>query len=430
MEKQENEITIGQLFGIVKKSLKRGLLYILITAIVLTSVMLTVKAFTETKVYTTTVSFTDADENILSKLNAQKTNVITNALKSANKNDANLNEKILSNLSIAAKDTDADNKEYIPNTFVITLKADSDIDFTKDEYKNVLDNIAEEYKKKFTKNDMQTYLLIYSSANLDSDEYLEQTIDLSEIITDFQAKIKDDLNDFDDLESFVSNDNNKRVKDISSVLTTANTSLNTLKNTIVLNKIEKSDGSLSRYITLCKTTYTNEETAKKSYLEELNNSLEKYSNVIKTVTSNDSGGSTMYVYNDENFIKLVNEKNQVAKELSEITKKKNMFENFETTTTTTTTTDEIKSTIVESIKTIFNTIESSITDYNTLAKDYNNMQTGTSQLTRVESAHTTIENAIGTKTILLIVVAACFIAYIVAFSQTFAKQKSNGYFNK
>lgn len=433
MEKQENEITIGQLFGIVKKSLKRGLLYILITAIVLTSVMLTVKAFTETKVYTTTVSFSSTDESMLSKLNSNKASVINNALKNMNKYDANTSETVLSNFSVAAKDTNAENKEYTPDTFVISLKADKDISFSNTEYKNVLDNIAEGYKKIFTKKDVQSLSFNYSAQMLDSYEYLQQVMDLSEIVSNYISQIKTEIKNFEGLDEF-STEGSRSVNDILSSLNATNTSLESLKNTIVLNKIEKNSGSLSNYIALNKTLYTNKKTSLESLLTELNKSLEAYGNVIKTVTNKDVNGTSTIVYNDENFIELVKEKNEAAQELRNATEKLETFTGYADNIGTTTD-EDVKSTIVGTaekdglIKTNFNAIQSAVNDYNALAKAYNETQSSSSTLTRLDGAHTSIENAIGTKTVLLMVVAACFIAYIVAFSQTFAKQKSNGYFN-
>lgn len=434
MEKQENEITIGQLFGIVKKSLKRGLLYILITAIVLTSVMLTVKAFTETKVYTTTVSFSSTDESMLSKLNSNKASVINNALKNMNKYDANTSETVLSNFSVAAKDTNAENKEYTPDTFVISLKADKDISFSNTEYKNVLDNIAEGYKKIFTKKDVQSLSFNYSAQMLDSYEYLQQVMDLSEIVSNYISQIKTEIKNFEGLDEF-STEGSRSVNDILSSLNETNTSLESLKNTIVLNKIEKNSGSLSNYIALNKTLYTNKKTSLESLLTELNKSLEAYGNVIKTVTNKDVNGTSTIVYNDENFIELVKEKNEAAQELSNATEKLGTFTGYESKIGTTTD-ESVKSTVVGTaekdglIKTNSNAIQSAVKDYNALAKAYNETQSSSSTLTRLDGAHTSIENAIGTKTVLLMVVVACFIAYIVAFSQTFAKQKSNGYFNR
>lgn len=430
MENQSKEITIGQLFGIFKKSLKRGLLYVLITAIILATVMITVKSFTETKVFTTTVSFSNTSENTLSKLNSNKASAINNALKNANKYDVDTSETVLSNFSIAVKDTNAENKEYVPDTFVISLKADKDLSFSNTEYKNVLDNIAEEYKKAFINKDVQALSFNYSTQMLDSYEYLQQVMDLSKIISSFISQIKNEIKYFGDFGAFATAES-KNVNDILSSLNATNTSIESLKNIVVMNKIERSDGSLLNYITLNKTLYGNKEASLKSLLVELNKSLDAYGTVIKTVTNKDVNGTNTIVYNDENFIKLVNEKNEAAQELSNVTEKLGTFTSYETKIGSTTN-ESIKNTVVGNgglIKTNFDAIQSAVNDYNVLAKAYNETQSNASTLTRLDGAHTSIENSISTKMVILVIVAACFVAYIVAFSQTFAIQKANGYFD-
>lgn len=430
MENQSKEITIGQLFGVVKKSLKRGLLYVLITAVILATVMVTVKSFTETKVFTTTVSFSNTSESMLSKLNSNKASAINNALKNANKYDADTSETVLTNFSVAGKDTNAENKEYVPDTFVLSLKADKNLSFSDTEYKNVLDNIAEEYKKTFIKKDVQTLSFNYSTQMIDSYEYLQQVMDLSEIVSSFISQIKNEIKYFVDFGAFATAES-KNVNDILSSLNATNTSLESLKNIVVLNKIERDDGSLRNYITLNKTLYGNKEASLTNLLVELNKSLDAYGAVIKTVTNKDVNGTNTIVYNDENFIELVKEKNETAQELSNVTEKLETFTSYETNIGTITN-DSIKNTVIGNnglIKTNFDAIQSAVNDYNVLTKAYNETQLDASTLTRLDGAHTSTENSISTKMVILVVVVACFIAYIVAFSQTFAIQKANGYFD-
>lgn len=431
MENQEKEITIGQLFGVFKKSLKRGLLYVLIAVFFTVAVLYAIKTFTDTKVYTTTVVFSDEDESVLPKLNAGKSTVINKALK--DKNDASLNEAVLSNLSVAAKDVDTEDKEFIPDTFVISLKSDKKIGFTNDEYKNVLDNIADEYVNLLTSENLQTLsAFTYSENELNNTEYMEQAIELSDIASDYIKVIEQQLKDIENLDKFSYNE--KTVNALLSDLKSANSILERCKNYIISYKIEITTGSLENYLESNKNIASNQVTILSDQITSINESIAAYKNVLDTVTK-DTNGNNLYQYNDDNFMKLVQQKTDLeaakATASGKVKDYGTYLDKLEHATTNETITAEVKGSQSKDglIKTAFKTIDSTVKNYNELAKQYNaNVQVNTAKY-RIDNAYAYNESVISMKIILLLAIVVALIVYIVAFSQTFAKMKQNGYFN-
>ena len=121
----ENEITLAQLFGVVKKSFKRAIIYVLASAILLGCILLAVRAIVAKDVYTTTISFSQTDENALSKLNSNKANMVNKALAKQFTDGSALDyaEEITNNLTITAivPEKNEEDEDFIPTKFTISL---------------------------------------------------------------------------------------------------------------------------------------------------------------------------------------------------------------------------------------------------------------------------------------------------------------------
>lgn len=450
MSNQSNEITVGQFFGVVRRSLKRGLIYILATAVVLLAVLLPVKSFTDKKVYSTTISFTDITESMLSKMDAQKAFVVNEALK--DKNDSSLNSSVLENLSVSAKNTTTGTEtdaNYIPTTYEITLKASKKINFSSGEYKNVLDSIANAYIRNFSTTTVTSLTFNYTQTEMNATEYLGSVLDFADIIEKYSSIITNDLNNATTFEEYTDS-NGYTAKDLLAQFTLTRSTVERLKTTIISNKLERTSNGLESYISLNKNLAESNATSLKVQLDDIADSIEKYSNIIGSVQK-DANGNNIYVYDDTNLVALMNKRTAVAAEYSSAIQKRDSFQTYldyinNTTTTNGVTTEleeskkhtfldksseeysTLKTTTEGNITTIFNSLNSTVTNYNALVNEYLSSTSAQTNIVQTEFAHSATESSLSNTTLIILLVIAILIAYIVAFTQTYAKLKANGYF--
>lgn len=452
MSNQDKDLTIGQLCDIIKKSFSRSLIYVIITVVCLSAVLFTVKGFTDTKVFSTTLVFSDVKESQLSGLNANKAFVLDRA--TSDKNNPSLGTILLPDLSVAAKIPEGEAAGFISNTYVISLKFNKKTELTSNEYKNILDNVANEYVRSFSAT-LQTLPFNYYESELASSEYIHHILNLSETIDGYIKILENELVSFDNLSDFAyenKSGDKKSVADLLSELTVTRSTLSRLTQTVITNKIEKTEGGLVDYLTYARDT-ANAKVAKLSdSLRESELVLEKYKNVIGTVKK-DENGNNIYYYDDANFMKLSLQHIALAKELGEATEKSNSLQTYidyldNTKTENGVTTplpaeekhsfpDKTSDTYISLEKAIggngtgdeglikksFLSIKNSVNFYNDLAEKYNKTQTVTAEITRIDDAHSATESTLGVKTIVFILIAAAIISFIVAVSQTYSKTR-------
>ena len=432
MGNSSNEITIGQLFGVFKKSLKRGLIYILVTAIVATAVLLSVKAFTDTKVYSTSITFSEVSENMLPRLNANKSVIVNKALEKTGKPIGDSLD-VTNNLSVSAVEVNSESAgtDYIPTSFNLTLKPTGELGYTSSEYKELLDNIANEYAVYFSQRELQTVALNVSTSLLSSIEYIDRVFTLSDVTEDYIELLEEYLADFDELGDFTSDSSRKTVKDVIASLYLCNTQLGIIKDVIVANKIEKSTNGLLTGLNSEKQKRDMSVAALTSQKDVVDTAIVNYKEILTNVKKDDNGNN-QYFYDDSGYLALVQQSVALAGKLENANKAVAIITNDISNigSFTDTPDNELVKKAETDIKAAYEQINSSVNDYNVLAKEYNASQQKSSVARQINPAHSALEGVIGVKLIVVVLVAALLIAYIVAYSQTYAKMKANGYFEQ
>lgn len=432
MSNQNKDITFGQLFGVFKKSLKRGLIYILVTAIVATAVLLSVKAFTDTKVYSTSITFSEVSENMLPRLNANKSVIVNKALEKTGKPIGDSLD-VTNNLSVSAVEVNSESAgtDYIPTSFNLTLKPTGELGYTSSEYKELLDNIANEYAVYFSQRELQTVALNVSTSLLSSIEYIDRVFTLSAVTEDYIELLEEYLADFDELGDFTSDTSRKTVKDVIASLYLCNTQLELIKDVIVANKIEKSTNGLLTGLNSEKQKRDMSVAALTSQKDVVDTAIVNYKEILTNVKKDDNGNN-QYFYDDSGYLALVQQSVALAGKLENANKAVAIITNDISNigSITDTPDNEIVEKAKIDINAVYEQINSSVNDYNVLAKEYNASQQKSSVARQINPAHSELEGVIGVKLIVVVLVAALLIAYIVAYSQTYAKMKANGYFEQ
>lgn len=427
MENQEKEITLGQLFGVFKKSLKRGLIYVLASVLIASLVLLAVKMFTNKTVYSTTIAFTEVEENMLPSLNSNKSNVINKALKE-NEKEIEKSNVILKDLSVSALEVAKieDDEDFIPTSYVITLKKDKDLGFTSTEYKELLDSIATTYVNLYSQKSLQNIAFNFSENGIDTVEYIQSVDNLIEICDTTITTLKTNLQNFDELNDFFSDTTKKTINDTITELTVSNTVLKNLNTTIITNNIEKTEGGLKNYLEITKAdfekTYSSLDAQKTALLEAITN----YTNMITAIEQNENGNN-QYIFNDEGYMILANQYTAISGQSANAQAKITLYDNYITNLPASSSAMSTEN--LTQLKNTYSSIKKSMEDYNTLAKEYNVNQTKTSIAKQINATHSTSDGLISMKILILVDVAIALIAYVVAFSQTFTKMKENGYFD-
>lgn len=432
MSNQNKDITFGQLFGVFKKSLKRGLIYILVTAIVATAVLLSVKAFTDTKVYSTSITFSEVSENMLPRLNANKSVIVNKALEKTGKPIGDSLD-VTNNLSVSAVEINSESAgtDYIPTSFNLTLKPTGELGYTSSEYKELLDNIANEYAVYFSQRELQTVALNVSTSLLSSIEYIDRVFTLSAVTEDYIELLEEYLADFDELGDFTSDTSRKTVKDVIASLYLCNTQLGIIKDVIVANKIEKSTNGLLTGLNSEKQKRDMSVAALTSQKDVVDTAIVNYKEILTNVKKDDNGNN-QYFYDDSGYLALVQQSVALAGKLENANKAVAIITNDISNigSITDTPDNEIVEKTKIDINAAYEQINSSVSDYNVLAKEYNSSQQKSSVARQINPSHSELEGVIGVKLIVVVLVAALLIAYIVAYSQTYAKMKANGYFEQ
>lgn len=428
---EQTELTLGQIFTVARKALKRGLIYMLITAILATTILFTVKAFTDNNKYTSTISFVEADENTLSTMNYNKSNVVNKALTSSNK-PLTLSDSITQNLNVTAITPGnlKDNEEYVPTSYKITLTPLENHKLTSEDYESILDNIAKEFINTFAistfPNENYSYNITEELANV---EYLKIADELAAETEYYFNLFNSVLGYHPSVSKFVDTNTGKTLGDIVIKLKSLDNTIEAITQVIITKRVENID-NLKTYLDWTLSSlqsdvvyYTDLQTKAKEALDAYNSTL---SNIV---TGNN--GNNIYVYDDEGYIELYNNYMKVSSNKAASEKLVVTIQSYITNLPQTKNTDEATDTYVKNkLIEINSTLSSLIEEYKTIAEAYNNSKFVSASANVTQPAHSTLDSKISGMIIVLIDVSLILIAYIVAYIQTYIKLKNAGYFTE
>lgn len=426
MDTQENELSLSQLFDVFKKSLIRGLIYVLVTIITATAVLVLVKTFSSTNVYSANISFSKTDETTLSTLTSYKANAVNKAI-AADGKSLDISDEIIANLAVSAiipEDKEKDSS-FTPTSFTVSLKTDSDLKLSSGEYKSLVDNIAKEFVNQFAASSMPELSenVINVGAQLENNvEYLQIAYYLSDIIDDYLIN----------LESFAASNsaaavfaasNGKTLNGVISDLKFLKSYIDSLKSTIVIGK--KGLGNLNAYIAVAKIAADAKFSECESVYNAAKASLEAYKSTVEEMTK-DNNGNNVYMF-DDSFTTLAETANLAAKQLGAAKYKQAEIDGFvEKIGDAAGTSDE---NVAAQLTASATTLSTAFATYKSLASEFNDNKTVISSATVSKPAYSVAESFINIKIILIADVAFALIAYLFAFSQTFTIMKKKGQLN-
>ncbi len=433
---EEKEITLGQVFAVFKKSFLRGVIYALVFAILATGVLLAVKGFAGKNVYSSTLSFKEADETTLSSMNAYKSTVIGKALDSVYKDDAEkaleISDKITKALTVSAvvPDTLDEDEEFVPTTFSVQIKSDSELDLTSGEYKAILDAVNVEYINSFAS---KTFPTISYGVNIDNQiavlDYIQVVDGLLDAVDSYITSINSFVANNSSALQFKADGQSETLEMVLNELAVIKNQLSALQLSIVSNQVEKSTNSISNYLELSKNTASSEKETYQAMANAAKANIDSYSSTVQSIVSDPNSGNVYNFGGDEFYLKL-------SEEIITYTEKAQKAGAKETTITYlqgkigTASDSIIGDEIATALKSASDTLSDAVKDYSNLSNEYNQNKGLTSLARVVNPAQSTVESFVNVKLILVVDVVVILVSLIVAFAQTFSKMKKQGFFNQ
>ena len=416
----EKEITLGQLFGVVKKSLKRGLIYILVSVIIASAILLSVQGFTGVKCYSANISFATASTELKTNMDSKKSDIVFKALEKSGLS-SEIATDVVKNLSIEGiiPDKLEDETTFIPSSYTVKLKKSKELNLTKGQYITLVDNISTEYVNAFAKKPLPTISVNYNVANeLEIVEYMQVAIDLYNIAKSACTSIS--LID-NQVKNYREQETGKTVGDIYAELASDIALINGIEGTIINNKIEKDTNGLKNCIDNAKAEAEAKEAQYQAIIDELKSFNENYSQLPSSVET--STGESMIVinYGGSLYSDILNTITTYSVLLGEAKGQVTKLNGYQIPETPATTEGETFAS--NKLKEIASKISASISDYTKIANSYNANQNLTSQAKVIKMSKQYIENFISTKIIAITLLAVAVIAYVVAFSKTFSIMK-------
>lgn len=427
---EQKELTLGQIFGVIKKSFKLGLIYVLITVVLATTILFTIKSFTDTKLYTSSVTFSNTTETALSTMNYNKSNVINKAL---NKADLSLDmsNDVAKNLTVTAivPDNLSSDEAFLPTSFTVTLKPDKKLNLTSSEYTDLLNEITKEFLNLFAVSDLSNETYSYDIANeLENVEFLQIADTLSTNIDYYYNLITTATSSHQTAGDFCNPETGKTLNDTASKLASLSNSVSNVLQTIINKRVENVDG-LNDYLDWSISKAQSEVTYYTALQTEAKNALDKYNSLLSSNVS--AVGNNVYVYNDSGYLELYNKLMDITSKLASANKSYSIATDYKTNLADSKNTDANVNTYVKNKLTeINNSLANTVNEYKLTAKAYNDVQYLSAEIKINKTAHSDTEGLIGMTIIVLLDLTLGIIAYIVAYIQTYNKLKRIGYFNQ
>ena len=427
MNYEENGITLGQLFLVVKKSFKRAIIYVLISILVASTFLLTVRTFTKTSSYSANVTISSKnDDSLLTTFNANKSLAVSNALDELGFSQE-IKTDLVKNTTITAKiPKDVKDDNYIPNVFEITVKPDKDFGLSNKQYVSLTDKIANEYVNVFSTVSFPTVISTYQRTGVgDTYEYIRYA---DGIYSNIYAAVSS-------INLFIANSgidkSSSELMEMNILLAELNDLLNyaeQIKQFIIANTIEINSGAINNYIAVEKQNAQAENEKYNKLVVTAQAALDSYSSVIQNITTSTNSAGNIYQLNDEGFIKLTKELMYYQQLEAEATEKAGKITAYEGITKNQCT-EEAKSSVKEQFSAITGELDKLLEKYNSIEVNYNSNQNLTSIADVTMPASQVNESIVSILILAIIDVLVAMIAYVVAFSKTFSIMKKQNAFD-
>ncbi len=424
MQNNNDELTFAQIIGMIKISLKRAIIYVLVALILATTTILTVNTLTSYKSSEASIYVSSSSKITQQDVTYNKSIAVQRALEKFDYDSSNekFTDSIYESLTVNAivpanieKET-----EFNPTSYTLTLNGKKISGLTTAQQNELLDVIALELLKSFNLSELPN-VEIYSTIENDllnfeyfqiAEELYLQTEDVLKLIEN-QISTAPNAFKFKDIES------GKTLSNLSSSLKVLLSRINNLKTNILINKIENG-GTLELYLN--------------NKIKQANAAVLSYENAVEASqqaliyfpsgVSGDSSNNT-YVIDSAAYESLVKEHNKLLTLKQAADKELALYEGYrETFTTSTATPSEANKTATSDLlKALCLDLNNELNTYKALAKAYNDSYFIASEAKILNPAKSYNQSVLSTTLIILILVLVAIVAYLIAFFQENNKRK-------
>lgn len=443
---EENELTLSQLFTILKKSALKILIYALSAIIIVTAALVTFRSFTGKRSYSVTLTLTEADASTTKVLSDRANGALTSVLNSkygssATEYIAALSPKFSVTPYTPYTISDSTAATYVPTQFILTLEENSDLKLSDAAYKSILNAIADVYKTNCVPNTTTDMFSSSISYDYDIDTYLSY-FDISEIADDLLSKAQSINNSLtaslDGVTELAKtykcatkdSDGNAITKSATELLSDITNIISRIKR-IRNNISDKQLGSLE-YIKQELKRAELQVSAWQSLCDSADAALEQYA-TNKLGSGNvslDENGNLILGSGDETYYKMYNDVQSKHRSLAsaiqyrdELKVRKEALESPSSSILTSEETIALTATIKGELKTCHNLMKLLTDQYADVAAAYNNYKFGENYVTATVATRT-LESLVSLTVIVIIDLAVFVIAVIVACCQTNSAMKS------
>ncbi len=313
----------------------------------------------------------------------------------------------------------------MPKTFTLSLKKSGKLKLTGSEYKNLLDEIANEYKKAFA----AIFFPSISFGSYDensSSEYFTLADELNESVKGAYEILSEYITRNPSLAAFVSADGTSSAQTVLNDLSMVARKLSGLLDEIVISGAEKSEGALKNQLNLSAARATAEAEMYAARYNEANANLTAFMNTIKEIeTSTD--GVTVIKYDNSEFLRLYNEFSEMSKLKNTAEERNAVISGYLANLSETPASETKTAEISKALSGLFTKSADVIENYRSLAKEYNETAYLAEEVSVKYPARTTDDSPVSVKMIVVLMVAVAIIAYISAFSKTYGICKRIGF---
>ena len=437
MDNSKNEVTLGQLTKVLKKSFKKILVYVIIVCVIVSALTLALREVVGTTVYSTSIQFKSTEEFVLSTFGKNKTKIASDSAKAVftdqDKQSLSYADKIADSLSISVSSSQSskDNTDAVITIYDITLEAKRSLGISKNMCKNLLDEIAKQTtailtdESNLTVQDKTTVftttILDYNTASMaDAEELLKVANSLYDRTNAIYASLTSSLTVESEAKSYSNRTTGKTLPSLVNEINVIAGEIEGIQAYIIKNGVTDDIAALREYISFDKIKSASDSA---NYAAVSQTNIELSKNYNSAFSQNGNTNNNNVTVDDSTFRELVSKANEALYLKNAVDKKLAIYNNVTLPAAGDSTKKEyVKQSLVastEKLKTV-------ISEYNDTVKQYTKDIYAVSNAEIVNTAYEYRENTLSMKIIVLLVVAAAFVSFAVVYIRAFGKMKESG----
>lgn len=437
MDNSKNEVTLGQLTKVLKKSFKKILVYVIIVCVIVSALTLALREVVGTTVYSTSIQFKSTEEFVISTFGKNKTKIASDSAKAVftdqDKQSLSYADKLADSLSISVSSSQStkDNTDAVIAIYDITLEAKRSLGISKNTCKNLLDEIAKQTtailtdESKLTAQDKTTVftttILDYNTASMaDAEELLKVANSLYDRTNAIYASLTSSLTVESEAKSYSNRTTGKTLPSLVNEINVIAGEIEGIQAYIIKNGVTDDIAALREYISFDKIKSASDSA---NYAAVSQTNIELSKNYNSAFSQNGNTNNNNVTVDDSTFRELVSKANEALYLKNAVDKKLAIYNNVTLPAAGDSTKKEyVKQSLVastEKLKTV-------ISEYNDTVKQYTKDIYAVSNAEIVNTAYEYRENTLSMRIIVLLVVAAAFVSFAVVYIRAFGKMKESG----